>query len=174
MGTAWRLLVVVALALLESGAVLQPATGVEGTHCTFAFVIVLEPGLSMEPSTGTHFSDGLGTLDCDGPVNGRQPSGTGTLGEDGPYGTDDPDSCQSGGEATGTDRLTVPTADGPQQVNSEFTAAFGKLSNKGGLFHGEFTGTRFTGTFEFRALEGDCVTSPVTRAEVKGEGIIHD
>jgi hypothetical protein len=163
----------VVLALLGFGGGLQPASAVEGTHCTFSFIIVLDPGLSLEPSTGEHFSDG-GTIDCDGPVNGRQPTGTGTLGEDGPYGTDDPDSCQSGGESTGTDRLSVPTADGPQQVNSEFKATYGKLSNQGGLFHGEFTGTRFTGTFEFRVLEGDCVTAPVTRAEVKGHGIIHD
>jgi hypothetical protein len=174
MGTARRAVVVVALALLGSGGVLQPAAGVEGTHCKFEFDMIIEPGLSMEPSTGTHFSDGLGALDCDGLVNGHQVTGTGTLGEDGPYGTDDPDSCQSGGEASGTDHLTVPTADGPQRIDSEFTATYGKLSNKGGLFHGEFTGTRFTGTFEFRALEGDCVTTPVTKAHFSGEGIIHD
>jgi hypothetical protein len=167
------LVVVVALALLGAGGVLQPATGAEGTPCTFDFVIVLDPGLSMEPSTGSHYSEGLGTINCDGPVNGQVANGTGTLGEDGPYGTDDPDSCMAGGEGTGTDYLTIPTANGPQKIASEFTVTFGKLSNEGGLFHGEFTGTRFTGTFEFSPLEGDCVTSPVTKASVRGKGFVH-
>jgi hypothetical protein len=173
MGTALRSVLVVAMALLGSAGVVQPATGVEGTPCTFEFVIVLDPGLSMEPSTGRHYSDGLGTIDCDGPVNGYPATGTGTLGEDGPYGTDDPDSCQAGGEGTGIDYLTIPTANGPQKIASEFTVAFGKLSNEGGLFHGEFTGTRFTGKFEFSAVEGDCITAPVTKARVVGQGIIH-
>lgn len=173
MGTARRAILVVALALLASGGGLQPATGVEGTHCTFSFDVFLDPGLSMEPSSGKHYSDGLGPLDCEGPVNGHQPTGTGTLGEDGPYGTRDPVTCTSGGEGAGTDRLTVPTANGPQQVISEFTFTFGDPSTKGGVVHGEFTGTRFTGTFEFTPLEGDCVTSPVTKVAVTGEGIIH-
>ena len=162
-----------ALAFLGSVGGVQPATGVDGTPCTFDFVIVLDPGLSMEGSAGRHFSDGLGTIDCDGPVNGHAATGTGTLGEDGPYGTDDPDSCTAGGEATGTDYFTIPTAGGLQRIASEFTASFGKLSNQGGLFHGEFTGSRFTGTFRFSAVEGDCVTAPVTKARVSGEGIIH-
>ena len=164
---------VMALALLGSVGPAPPAAGVEGTPCTFEFVIVLDPGLSMEPSTGRHFSDGLGSINCDGPVNGHAATGAGTIGEDGPYGTADPDSCQAGGEGTGTDYLTIPTADGPQKIASEFTATFGKLSNEGGLFHGEFTGTRFTGKFEFTALEGDCITAPVTKARVVGQGVVH-
>jgi hypothetical protein len=173
MGIALRSVMVMALALFGSVGALQPATGIDGTPCTFDFVIVLDPGLSMEGSTGRHFSDGLGTIDCDGPVNGHPATGSGTLGEDGPYGTEDPDSCMAGGEGTGIDYLTIPTANGPQKIASEFTVTFGKLSNEGGLFHGEFTGSRFNGTFEFRALEGDCVTSPVTKAAVRGQGVIH-
>lgn len=163
-----------ALALFGSVGALQLAAGVEGTPCTFEFVIVMDPGLSTEGSTGRHFTDGLGTIDCDRPVNGHTATGTGTLGEDGRYGTDDPDSCQAGGEGSGIDYLAIPTAGGPQKIASEFTVTFGKLSHEGGLFHGEFTGTRFTGTFEFMALEGDCVTAPVTKALVKGKAVIHD
>ena len=174
MGSARHFFVVVALALLGFGGGLQPATGAEGAYCTVTWVIVIDPGLSMEPSTGTHRSDGVTALHCDGSVNGHRVTGPGRFSQDGPYGTDDPDTCQSGGEATGIDRLTIPTADGPQQIDSEFKAVFGKLSNQGGLFHGEFSGTRFSGTFEFRVLEGDCVTTPITRAEVISKGIIHD
>jgi hypothetical protein len=173
MGTVLLSVVLALPAIFGSGGGAPPAAR-EGTPCTFEFVIVLDPGLSMEPTTGQHYSDGLGTIDCDGPVNGHLATGTGTLGEDGPYGTADPDTCQAGGEGTGIDYLTIPTAAGPQKIASEFAVTFGKLSNEGGLFHGEFTGTRFTGTFEFSALEGDCVTSPVTKARVVGRGVIHD
>jgi hypothetical protein len=159
--------------LLMPIGMLQAAGQEEVTRCTFDWVAILEPGLSMEPSTGMHSSESPGALDCEGPVNGLRPTGTGTLSEDGPYGTLDPDSCTSGGEATGTDRLTIPTADGPQQINSEFTATFGKLSNKNGIFGGEFTGTRFTGSFTFTVLEGDCVTTPITKVRVTGDGVIH-
>jgi hypothetical protein len=163
----------VALGLLASGGQFSPVDAEEGTHCVFDFIIVLDPGLSMMASTGQHYTGEPGTLECHGPVNGLQPTGTGTLAEDGAYGTADPDSCMAGGEGDGTDHLTVPTASGPQQIHSLFTVTFGKLSNKGGLFHGEFTGSRFTGSFEFSALEGDCVTAPVTKARVKGDGVIH-
>ena len=173
MGNFRTSLVVFAVVLLAPIGITEAAAEERGTRCAFAFEIILDPGLSMEPSTGMHFSDGPGTLDCHGPVNGAQPTGTGTLSEDGPYGTVDPDSCTSGGEATGTDHLTIPTADGPQQINSEFTAVFGKLSNEGGVVGGEFTGTRFSGTFKFTVVEGDCVTSPVTRVRLTGEGLIH-
>ena len=34
-------------------------------------------------------------------------------------------------------------------------------------------GDKFTGTFEFTVLEGDCVSKPVTKVRVFGEGILH-
>lgn len=160
--------VVVSVGVLPAGA--QP----EGTPGTFGVDVIVDPGLSMEPSTGIYHTDGVGTLNCQGPVNGRQPTGLGTLGFEGRYGTVDPDSCMSGGEATGTDHLTIPTADGLQQITSEYTAVYGKLSNENWVFGGQFTGTRFTGRLRFTLLEGDCVTSPVTKIRVTGEGLIHD
>jgi len=172
MRTARSFLVVVTLVLF--GGAVPSATGAEGTHCKGVFDIVLDPGLSMQPSTGSHRSERPGTVDCDGPVNGHQPSGAGTLTQEGLYGTADPDSCQAGGEATGTDHLTVPTAEGPQRIDSEFTATFGKLSNKNAFMGGEFTGSRFTGSFTYSVLEGDCVTKPITKARVTFEGFLHD
>ena len=172
-GTAKRSLVVVASILLGTGGGLQPAVAAEGAQCSITFVLLMDPGLSTEPSTGTHRSEGPAAIDCDGVVNGSPITGPGILAEDGPYGTDDPDSCMAGSEGTGTDRLTLPTRAGPQQIDSQFTYTAGKLSN-GGPFRGEFKGSRFSGTLEFKALEGDCVTKPITRLEIKAKGIIRD
>lgn len=160
--------------MAASIGVVPAAADTPATHCNFVFDVILDPGLSMEPSTGVYFSDGVGTLDCHGPVNGRQPTGVGTLGDKGSYGTVDPDSCPSGGETTGLDHLTVPTARGLEEINSEYTSTYGKLSNQNGVFGGEFTGTRFTGTFRITVLKGDCVTSPITKVRVTGEGVLKD
>lgn len=170
--TAKRSFVAMALALLGTGGGLQPAVAAEGPHCSITFVLLMDPGLSMEHSTGTHRSEAPAAIDCDGAVNGSPITGPGILTEDGPYGTDDPDSCMAGSEGTGIDRLTIPTRDGPQQIDSLFTYTAGKLSN-GGPFRGEFKGSRFSGTIEFKALEGDCVTKPITKLEIKAKGIIH-
>lgn len=174
MGMARRSVVVMAVAVLVSATgVMQPAGGQDVTHCTFSFEVTLSPGLSSSGTSGTHSSSGeVGILDCDGPVNGHEPTGAGTIGDEGRYGTADPDTCASGGEGDGVDTITVPTADGPQRILSDFTFTYGDLSTKGGVVHGEFTGTRFSGTFEFTPTAGDCVTSPVTRAAVIGEGLL--
>jgi hypothetical protein len=37
---------------------------------------------------------------------------------------------------------------------------------------GRFRGTSLSGTFEFIPLTGDCVTSPVSRAAVRGQGAL--
>jgi hypothetical protein len=150
-----------------------PIQATEGTRCTFEFEIILSPGLSMSPSSGTHRSAGPGTLDCSGLVNGKSPTGTGILEEEGRYGTKDPDTCM-GAEGDGVDKLTIPTAGGIETVLSEFTFTVGnKLPSRGGLGAGEFKGTRFTGSFDFTPIEGDCVTAPVTKARVFGDGVIH-
>ena len=172
--TAWRWVLVAGLALLGSVTGVAPAGGAEGTQCTGSFIIVFDPGLSMEPSTGRHYSESPGTIDCQGPVNGGTPNGPGTLTQEGHYGITDPDSCQDGGELDGTDHLTVPTAEGPQKIDSPFTVVFGKISNKNGPVGGEFDGRRFSGSFTTQLLEGDCISRPVTKAKVNFEGVLHD
>jgi hypothetical protein len=161
------------LTLLGLSAGLQPARAAEGARCSMTFVIVLAPGFSVEPSTGTHHSEAPGVLDCEGAVGGSPITGAGTLTDEGPYGTDDPDSCTEGSEGAGIDRLTVPTRDGPQHIDSEYRYTASKMSS-GGPFRGEFSGTRFSGTFDVRVLEGDCVTKPVTKVELKLQGLIHE
>jgi hypothetical protein len=168
-----RTLVTIFALVLLAGPMPVRAEEAEATHCTFEFEVVLSPGFSMSPSSGTHRSGAPGTLECKGLVNGQQPTGTGTLGEEGRYGTKDGDTCTSGGEGDGVDTLRVPTAAGFETVVSEFTFTFGDLSTKGGVVSGKFEGTRFTGTFDFTPTQGDCVTAPVTKARVFGEGVVH-
>jgi hypothetical protein len=164
------LVAVVAIALTFVGP--APIEAVEGTHCNFEFIVTLDPGLTTSPSSGTH--GGTGGLTCDGLVNGQQPTGAGTLTDNGKYGTKDGDTCQMGGEGDGTDTLKIPTAAGLELVLSDFTFTFGnRLPTHGGLAAGEFKGSRFTGWFEFTPTEGDCISSPVTKARVIGEGTIY-
>lgn len=151
--------------------VAAPIQAAEGTRCTFDFVISFSPGISMSPTTGTH--TGTGPVTCDGLVNGQQPTGAGTLSDDGRYGTKDPDTC-SGGEGDGFDTIKLPTAGGTETIISEYTYTNGdSVPTHGGLGAGQFKGTHFTGTFEFTPLEGDCITAPVTKARVFGEGVLH-
>lgn len=165
-----RRILLTALTLVLVLGPAAPVQGDQGTHCTFDFELTLTPGLSMTPTTGSH--GGTGPILCDGLVNGQQPTGGGTLTDDGRYGTKDPDTC-SGSEGDGTDTLQIPTAAGIQTVVSRYTYIAGdRLPTKGGVAAGSFKGSHFTGTFEFTPLEGDCVTAPVTRVRVFGEGIL--
>ena len=113
-------------------------------------------------------------MNCDGPVNGKQPSGTGALGNDGRYGTQRPSTCVSGTEGDGLDVFTMPTAGGPERIVSRFTFTGGDPPKRGeGLISGRFEGEHFSGTFEATPAKGDCVTSPITVLRAKGEGVLH-
>jgi hypothetical protein len=167
-----RLLVTAFTIALVFGPGLPAGQAEQGTNCTFDFEISFSPGLSMTPSTGTH--GGTGPINCDGLVNGQQPTGDGTLTDDGRYGTKDPDTC-SGSEGDGSDTIKIPTANGVETVVSQYTYTAGdRVPTKGGVGAGSFKGTRFTGTFEFTVLEGDCVNEPVTKVRVFGEGVLHN
>jgi hypothetical protein len=148
-----------------------PIEAQRGTHCTHELEFTVTPGLSMNPSTGTH--TGSGTITCDGLVNGKRQTGGGQITDDGPYGTEDPDTCMTGSEGGGTDTLEIPTADGVVTIASKFTYVAKKPSTKGGVLTVEFEGTRYTGTTEVTPTEGDCVTAPVTKLKGFGEGILH-
>jgi hypothetical protein len=39
-------------------------------------------------------------------------------------------------------------------------------------FSGSFDSEHYSGTFTFTPTEGDCVTAPVTKADVKTDGVI--
>jgi hypothetical protein len=145
----------------------------DGTRCTFEFVAIAAPGISTAPTSGTIATDGeTGTFTCTGPVGGHQVTGPGTLGLRGRYGITGGDTCQWGGEGDGVDSLTVPTSGGDQRISNTVTSmAYGTLHGPGPL-SGTFDGDRMSGTFEFRPLDGDCVSEPVTRFRVTGQGIL--
>lgn len=142
----------------------------QGTTCTFAADFTISPGLSGEATSGTVSTGGeKGTMECDGPVRGKQPTGPGTFGAEGHYGTDGADTCASGGEGDAHQAFTLPTAERPNHVENDVTFTYGALSG-GAVVGGEFKSEEFSGTFEIQPTEGDCVTAPVTRVHLTAKG----
>lgn len=143
----------------------------QGTKCIHQMEFTLAPGFSVFPGAGVRH--GKGTIRCDGPVDGKQPTGPGTVTDEGRYGTKDPDGCISGSEGDGIDTIEIPTAEGVVRIESYFTYDGVKPSTKGAMLSANFEGTRYTGNIEVTPVEGDCVTAPVTRLKGFGEGILH-
>jgi hypothetical protein len=50
-----------------------------------------------------------------------------------------------------------------------YTFSIGDLTANPGFVSGEFSGDGVRGTFKVTPLEGDCVTSPITRVRVNAE-----
>jgi hypothetical protein len=167
-----RIFLLIGAALLAVGAMPpSQARGAGGTPCTFEYDAVISPGLSSSPTSGTARTDGQsGTITCNGPVNGKQPTGPGTFGVEARYGTKGGATCQSGGDGDGVATFTIPTSTGAEQVVNHFTYSFGGLQN--GLFSVRFEGDRMSGTGDVTAQDGDCASKPVTKAHVKGKGTL--
>ena len=144
----------------------------EPTRCTAQIGSVsLEPGVGAEPSSGSFQNEEDGTIECDGPVNGKKTTGPGVWTSDvGYYGTKDPDSCTSGGEGDFIMAFTFPTADGPERFGVHATFTYGAL--KSGVIGGEFSGNTADGTFTVSPKQGDCATAPVTLMSVDFELVL--
>lgn len=140
-----------------------------GTTCTVENPVTLSPGLSLQGSTGTFDNQNRGTVECDGPVDGVQPTGKGTFLDKGSYGTKDPDDCVGGGEGEGAYTMVLPTAHGEHTVVLPFTLEFGAPSTAGGLVGVHTRGDGFTGEFGGTPTAGDCVSAPVTEVVVQGK-----
>jgi hypothetical protein len=145
-----------------------------GTHCNIVKDDTLAPGLSIRGSSGTFATSALGTLECHGPINGKEPTGPGTVSEKGRYGTKDPDTCQDGGEGDGVFSMAIPTSAGDQKFSAAFTFTYGDLSTKGGIVSGKFQGDGISGTFEITPTEGDCVVKPITRIHVTDDFVLSE
>jgi hypothetical protein len=153
------------------GALAVPAAAQPPSVCRFTAELAVSPGLSTAATSGESTSGGeTGSIDCDGWVAGRQPTGPGTFGVTGRYGTRSPDTCASGGEGDGLQSFTIPTAQGPLHLESRFTFLYHGTQSGGRGLTGNFEGKSFSGTFELIPLDGECGTSPVTRIVFRGEG----
>jgi hypothetical protein len=139
-----------------------PVAGQESGSCTAEADFTISPGLSTSGTSGTFTTGGdTGTFDC-------KDQGKGTLAFAGNYGTKDPDSCSSGGEGTSTNSFKFSDGGGEVADNVEFT--YGPF--QGGVLGGSFKGARTSGTFEVTAIEGDCVTKPITKAHASFKDIV--
>jgi hypothetical protein len=133
--------------------------------CTGDLDVSISPGLSLTPGSATYTSDGEpGTIACVGFVGGKQVTGAGTLAAAGVFGLFTGAVCPQG-VGGGTFFLTVPTADGPMKVTSDYTFSWAGPA-------GELTGSTMSGSFEFTPIEGDCLSAPVTRATIHTRGVL--
>jgi hypothetical protein len=160
-----RLVLVGMMALLLAPSVgAGEATAQAKTNCEARTVFEFSPGFWREGNTGTFTTGGeTGTVTCDGPVNGKMPTGPGTYGGSGRYGTENPDDCANA-EGDYQNSITIPTADGPQHLSNRGLWKAGAFQG-GGVFGGTFTGETADGTFEVTPKEGDCVTKPLTKTD---------
>jgi hypothetical protein len=170
-----RVLLALTLLLVSAPGISLAPAGAAGaaTQCTFEHDVFASPGLSTSPSSGTVKTNGeTGTFVCDGPVNGKQPTGPGTSGIDGRYGTKGGDTCQSGGEGDAVMSMTIPTSTGAEHIKNTFTYDYGAFKT-GAPFSATFRGDRMSGTMEVQPIDGDCASKPVTRYHVKGKGTLN-
>ena len=159
---------------LTVAAVAWPAgAGAEGgSACRFVAEFTLTPGLSVEAGSGTFTSGGrTGTIVCRA-TGGSAAGEARPFGAEGRYGTSDPDTCAAG-EGDGVQSFTVPGPGGDTPVTNAIRFVFRAVSADG-VMAGRFEGERFSGRFTITPLDGDCVTRPVTRVRLRGQGHLRD
>lgn len=148
----------------------EPAGAADEVHCVNTHDVTLSPGVSIRDSAGSIDVIPVQTMECDGPMDGRKPTGAGWYGEEtGRYGTENPDSCQAGGEGDGVFFATIPTSDGDLELRAPYAYTFGDMTANPGYVSGEFSGEGVRGAFKLVPVEGDCVSGPITRVRVNAE-----
>jgi hypothetical protein len=149
------------------GAVLAAAPASQAQSSTTCIgrqdVMQITPGWSLEPTTGSMVTVVDGTEECNGPVEGYQPTGPIRTRHSVTYGYVDPDTCSRFTVKGWIDR-SIPTADGIVVLRVYFTGGLDPSSDPPARW-GTFEGDRDSGRFWFRPIEGDCVHSPLTRVE---------
>jgi hypothetical protein len=172
MGKGTIRLVLGAVVVLAPVLTTPMARSEAGTPCAFDFILTASPGLTASPSSGSETTHGEnGAITCDGPVNGKQPTGSGTDGFEGHYGTKKPYSCQDEGQGEGDQSITIPRAGGVEHFINHLTYAHGPY-HQGQLFSGSIEGDRMSGTFEAEPMDGDCVSKPMTKFHIRGKGTL--
>jgi len=158
--------------LLAFVPVVPSGAATSETKCVWAHDVFASPGLSTSPTSGSITSKGTegetGTITCDGPFNGKQPTGPGILEQRGRYGTQGGDTCQSGGEGDAVWSMIFPTSGGSEHIVDPITIEYGAVS-AGAPFAVKFRGDLVAGTGEVQSFEGDCAANRVTKFHAKGQ-----
>lgn len=143
---------------------LPPVPTEPGPICVGQEILEISPGLSaLVPSTGRVDNAGvLGTETCAGDALGYRATGPIRIEHHIEYGAQRPSTCADV-TMTGYALHHIPTAEGEVTVRNDFRAILG-------TFHG----TKFSGTYGFVPLEGDCVTTPLTKFKVVFTGYWND
>jgi hypothetical protein len=158
------------LAFVSTSAPVSQA-GLSTTCIGRAEVFRVRPGLSTEPNSGTITTEVQGIEECNGPVEGHQPTGIiRTSHGEVTYGIPNPATC-SALLFSGWADHAIPTAHGTIILRNHFRGYFDPLSDP--LKAGTIEGDRFSGRFLFRPVEGNCVTSALTRFEAEWIGTWH-
>ena len=122
--------------------------------CTITLTTDIRPGLTTQVRHQAVTTHGLtGTAACTGTVNGQPVTGPGLFGNT----LQGVISCTQG-SLTGTFVLKIPTAAGEQTITGRFAETV--VAPFTAVFTGDLTGTVVSSV----VLEGDCVTTPLTRS----------
>lgn len=154
------LLVTVLIASLS--LVASPAQAADNAICTASMPVTLTPGLTLTSGPSTFTTQGAtGTIDCHGSVQGKQITGSGTFVNGG---VNNGGTCAQG-KGTGQFLAQIPTVGGLVAVSGPYTFQYlGVL--------GSFTGSTFSGTFQFLPTSGNCLTAPMTQVLLLAQGVI--
>jgi hypothetical protein len=158
----------VVLATLAGPA--RAADDAPDTPCQAQIFVNLDPGVSLQPSSGTFASNGQdGQVACTGPINGRSTVAGGAGGATGRYGVDEPNTCyQLKGKTVFTITATLPAGTKPILFSDTVTGEYGPLENNW-FFGGTFKGPHSYGTFKFTPVDSDCAVRPVKKLFVNAQ-----
>ncbi|MGQ0466124.1 MAG: hypothetical protein ACT4QG_12465 [Sporichthyaceae bacterium] len=153
---------VVALALTP--VVADDARAGTGTTCTGRILTGVDPGIFVQTRSGTYANSAPGTIECDGPVYGKMPTGPGVWLEDsGTY----EGNCLRGGIGTSVVKFRIPTSDGPLEFGDESSPFTWGPLKADGVFGGEMhDGAKLIRDHSVLPAKGDCAISPVTELDV--------
>lgn len=169
----WSPVAVLTAALVGALALPATAAGPSGpvtARCAFQYSPSISPGIGLLTDRGVVSSGGeTGTTDCSGTMGGHEVTGPGTFGFEGQI---TEANCVEGGKGLGKIYLTVPTAAGPQHYEEAISFSFGPVGAYPPLV-GDWVGQRTSGVFFVAPVEGDCVTTTVTKVDATGRFSAH-
>lgn len=165
------------LSLINAGSALAAGTGGQA-NCSFGVPLHASPGLGITASSGTFNSGGeVGTMSCTGTIAGYRVTGPGTFGFDGTI----EGSCL-GHRGSGISGFTIATEAGMLHISGggftvEGVGVLGKAQAVPTTMQIDDqepvpASISFMGSYLLVPVKGNCVTEPVTQAQVLLSGTI--